>query len=101
MNWDVLVIDNARYHDGGDNKYLAEWLWDDYRILVLFLLTRTPEWNPMENVWAVLVKHLKTFPLSILRNVRADAAAFATHHILNNISFEMVERFYRKYFLNV
>ena len=101
LNWDVLVLDNATYHDGGDNKYLAEWLWNDFRILVLFLPTRTPEWNPVENVWAVLVKRLKIFPLAILRNVRADAAAFAAHHILNHIGFEMVERFYRKCFLNV
>ena len=96
MNWDVLVIDNARYHDGGDNKYLAEWLWDDYRILVLFLPTRTPEWNPVENVWAVLVRRLKIFPLSVLKRVQAHAVAFAAHHILNHIDFEMVERFYRK-----
>ena len=36
MNWDVLVLDNARYHDGGENKYLTDWLWDDFRILLLF-----------------------------------------------------------------
>ena len=90
------MIDNARYHDSGDNKYPTEWLWDDFRILVLFLPTRTPEWNPVENVWAVLVKRLKTFPLALLKDIQADAVAFAAHHILNRIDFDMVERFYRK-----
>ena len=101
MNWDVLVLDNARYHDGGENKYLTEWLWDDFRILLLFLPTRTPKWNPVENVWAMLAKLLRIFPLSPIRNVQADVAAYAVHHILNHIGFEMVERFYRQKILNV
>ena len=42
MNWDVLVLDNARYHDGGNNKYLAEWLWNDYNILLLFFAYSHP-----------------------------------------------------------
>ena len=101
MDWDVLVLDNTSHHDGGDNKYLTEWLWDDFRILLLFLPTHTPKWNPMENGWTVLVKRFKIFPLSILRHVQANAAAYAAHHILNHIGFEMVERFYRKCFLNI
>ena len=84
MNWDVLVLDNARYHDGGENKYLTDWLWDDFRILLLFLPTRTPKWNPVENVWAMLAKLLRIFPLSPIRNVQADVAAYAVHHILNH-----------------
>jgi hypothetical protein len=47
---DILVLDNASTHGKGDNTYLEEWLWKSFGIFVLFLPTRTLEWNPTELV---------------------------------------------------
>ena len=34
---DILVLDNASIHNGGDNNILEEWLWEDHIVLVVFL----------------------------------------------------------------
>jgi transposase len=59
---DILVLDNAAIHAGGENQVLPEWLWRRFGIFLLFLPTRTPEWNPQELVWRHLVQRLKTYP---------------------------------------
>ena len=53
---DIIVLDNAAIHVGGKNSYLGKWLWDNFRIFLLLLPARTPEWNPIELVWLLLVK---------------------------------------------
>jgi transposase len=56
---DILVLDNASIHNGGDNNILEEWLWDNFGVLLLFLPARSPELNPIEQVWKLLVNRLK------------------------------------------
>jgi hypothetical protein len=65
--WDVLVLDNASIHIGGENVELDDWLWNGLsprdnqplRILLLLLPARSPELNPIELIWAWLVKKLR------------------------------------------
>lgn len=64
---DILVMDNAAYHTKGDNQGTEDWLWTQCGILALMLPTRSPELNPIELVWRMLVQQLKTFPLTVLR----------------------------------
>jgi hypothetical protein len=45
---DILVLDNASIHNGGDNNILEEWLWDNFGVLLLFLPARSPELNPIK-----------------------------------------------------
>jgi transposase len=66
---DILVLDNASIHNGGDNNILEEWLWDNFGVLLLFLPARSPELNPIEQVWKLLVNRLKRVPLSVMRNI--------------------------------
>ena len=49
--YDVIVADNATIHND-----FKEMLLDYCRVLVVFLPTRTPEKNPKEIIWVVLVK---------------------------------------------
>ena len=35
-NGDVLVLDNAAIHYGGENSVLEDWLWDHFGVLLLF-----------------------------------------------------------------
>jgi hypothetical protein len=64
---DVLVLDNARIHNGSENKALAEWLWMRFDIFVAWLPTRSPELNLIKLIWSYLVRKLQTYPLTILR----------------------------------
>ena len=45
--YDVLILDNAAIH----KECVERWLWENYAVFVLFLPTRSPEWNPIELVW--------------------------------------------------
>jgi hypothetical protein len=55
----VLVIENAANHTGKENTVLEDWLWEEHSIFALFLLARTPEWNPIELLWNCLSMRLK------------------------------------------
>jgi transposase len=87
---DILVIDNAAIHTGKENGVLEDWLWEYIRpngdgeplkVYVLFLPTRSPELNPIELLWAILVKRLKTFPMGqFAKDASAHAAAHIMHH---------------------
>jgi hypothetical protein len=92
----VLVLDNARIHNGGNNEAIVEWLWSRFDIFLAWLLTRLPELNPIELIWSYLVRKLKTHPLTILReNMKTigcstDAAAYMAKEILDGVTHDLV-----------
>jgi hypothetical protein len=97
---DVLVLDNAAIHTGGENDTMADWLWSRFDISVAFLPTRSPELNPIELLWSYLVQKLKHYPMQTLRENMAsigqttDAAAFVAKEILDGATHELVEKFF-------
>ena len=56
---DVLVIDNAKLHCSSHSEFIAEALWSEYRIAVLFLPANCPEWNPIEKIFNYFTQVLK------------------------------------------
>ena len=62
---EVIVMDNARIHNGGEATIIEDLLWDlvvDERPLnayILWLPTRTPELNPIELVFHIIAKDIK------------------------------------------
>jgi transposase len=64
---DALVLDNASIHTGDENTDLDDWLWNGLspgdnqplRITLLLLPARSTEFNPIELLWAQLVKTLR------------------------------------------
>ena len=100
LSGDVVVLDNATIHTGGENYILVEWLWEYFGIFVLFLPTRTPEWNPIELVWNTLVQRLKRVDLRQLRQqYGTDCAAHASVDILNEMTHEEIAKFYRSCYM--
>ena len=102
----VLVLDNVAYHCGKENKHLAEWRWRFFGIQILFLPTRTPEWNPIELVWQNLVQELKHTPLSVVRakckeEGSKDIAAKMSQDILDGFSHARIWSFYRRCFKGI
>jgi hypothetical protein len=47
---DILVLDNASIHNGGDNNILEEWLWDNFGVLLLFLPARVIDSNGGDSI---------------------------------------------------
>ena len=101
---DVLVLDNVSYHSKKHAAVLADWLWKRFSIFVLFLPPRTPEWNPIELLWAYLTKRLGTYPLSVIRdemrarNCSVDAVAYVAKKILDDIDHNLVKKCYNHCF---
>ncbi len=60
---DVLVLDNTSIHLFKVNELLEEWLCENYGIFMLTLPTRSPEMNPIEKLWNILVKRMKSHSL--------------------------------------
>ena len=93
----VLVLDKAAVHTGKENTVLQEYLWEEYGTILLFLPPRSPEWNPMEQVWKHLVYELKKVPLKLCHELSRHGkhvAAYQAMNILNNVSHEQVRHFY-------
>jgi hypothetical protein len=90
--YDVLVIDNATVH----TEELEELLWRERRVFVLFLPTRSPEWNPKELVYALLVRRLSTYPIEVARSRynSSDVVPLVAKEILQGITRAEVVRMY-------
>jgi hypothetical protein len=93
---DFFVIDNAAYHIGRENAVLDEWLWDNHGIFLLQLPPRSPEWNPIELVWNILVQRLRSCDMLEARTkYGTNASANMAAEILEDISTETVARCFR------
>ena len=63
---EVLILDNAPIHTGGGAAAVEDFLWntvvdgEPLNVLVLFLPTRSPELNPIELVFHILVQRMRS-----------------------------------------
>lgn len=94
LHWDMLVLDHAAIHLYGDEASLEDWLWEKFRILLVFLPTGSPELNPIELCWHTLVQRLKKWPIGMDRP-RRDAVALAAAQLMDCFTHEDIEKNYR------
>mmetsp|Transcript_21168 Transcript_21168/g.48056 ORF Transcript_21168/g.48056 Transcript_21168/m.48056 type:complete len:98 (+) Transcript_21168:339-632(+) len=95
---DILISDNTYYHWGGEAATLEDYLWDEHNVLIVCLPARTPEWNPMELVWGVIVQQLGLMPLGHICSLGTDAVAHAATSVLEKINHDDIVKFYSKCF---
>jgi hypothetical protein len=103
QRWDVLVLDSASIHVGGENANLDDWLWDGLspwdgqplRITLLLIPARSPELNPFNLLWDQLVKKLHCNDGSGLQP-HAHAPAMYASEILQGFTFADVGKCYKK-----
>ena len=93
---DVLVMDNAAIHLQGENDGLDDWLWENHRIAVLPLPTRSPELNPIELTWRSLVSKLRALPLKTMERHNQHATAKEASRILSDMSHKSIRASYRQ-----
>jgi len=95
--YDVLVLDNAAIHD----EEMVRWLWETKKVLVLFLPTRSPEFNPIELIWRHLVSRLFSYPIDEAQRKypsTSDLPALVSRDILEEVTFDIVEKCFKKCF---
>ena len=51
----ILIMDNARFHYGGDLQKIAK----QYNIMLMYLPPYSPELNPIEQLWAVIKQKVR------------------------------------------
>ena len=52
---DIVIMDNAQFHRKGTLREIAS----HYHVLVLFLPPYSPDYNPIENLWANMKRWLR------------------------------------------
>ena len=91
---DVIVMDNASIHCYREAAVLEEILWVDYQILIVFMPARSPELNPIELLWHILVQRLKIVPLD--GNHSSERTVKAAKDIMDSFTHSDVISCYRK-----
>ena len=97
LPYDVLVTDNAQIHWYGLNTVLEEFLWDNFRVFVLTLPARAPEWNPIEQVWNVYDQKMQTYRMEKLESLsNEDRYLHAAEEILDGFTHADINTHYMK-----
>ena len=88
---DILVMNNSKIHTGGENTVLEDWLWDSFRILVLFLPPRTPKWTPANAVWKDVTQMMRS---TLLNPFQENSVVHVAQNVLNTFTHREMECFY-------
>ncbi len=91
---DVLVLDNAAIHHYQESTTLGDYLWYEHGILITFLPTRAPELNPIEQMWNILVQHLKNVALLGPGRNHSHQTATAAAMVMNEFTHLDVQACY-------
>jgi len=96
---DVLVLDNAAIHSGGEAGSVEDYLWDTIidgrplNVLVIFLPTRSPELNPIELVFHILARRIRSFRYRMAGP--CDAAVVSqTTKVMDAMEYETILKCY-------
>ena len=90
-------MDNAKIYIYGKADILDKLLWDTVvdgrplRILILYLPTRSPELNPIELIFHILSRRIRSFR-EVGDFVSDNAVVYNATRVLNDISFNLVQR---------
>jgi transposase len=66
---DIIVMDNAAIHTGGESEELERFFWETViegrplHVLVIYLPTRSPELNPIELVFHIFARRVISYRL--------------------------------------
>jgi len=78
---------------------VQKMMWECYRVLVLFLPTRTCEWNPQELVWQTMLTRMNNVPLKALRETYGYSPGIVAKCAMLQLSkttFNEVKEYYSK-----
>ena len=96
---EVLVLDNAAVHCGAEAQQLEDLLWNtkidgvQLQVLVLFLPTRAPELNPIELIFHILAKRLKSYHYRNTVGIN-HGVVDRVHAIMHELDHPLLKRCY-------
>jgi transposase len=98
---EFLIMDNAAVHTGREARDLESWFWDlivdgrPLHVLVIYLPTRSPELNPIELVFHIFSRRIRSY--RIRRNDGPVDRAVIRYGsmVMNEISYETILNCYK------
>jgi transposase len=95
-NWfehgDVLIMDNASIHTGQEANIVEDLLWEAMQVLVVFLPTRSPELNPIELIFHILSRRIRSYRYRHLAGACDRAVLNLTCQVLDDMSLNLISR---------
>jgi transposase len=90
---DILIMDNASIHMGaGEADIVEDLLWNAMQVLVVFLPTRSPELNPIELIFYILARHIRSFRYRQMAGACDQAVVDLACRVLNDMPFNVVRQ---------
>ena len=96
---EVLVMDNAAIHVGGPATVVRDLLWstvvdgEPLRVLLVFLPTRSPELNPIELIFHILSRRIKSYRYEGSISNGSDVVR-RTSNVLEEIEYDVILKCY-------
>lgn len=100
MHNDVVCLDNARIHTGGDLSHLEQLLWNfevqgrPLRIFVVWLPTRSPELNPIEFVFHILASRIKRYRCDLSAGPVDNEVLKYARLVMDNMQADVIAQCY-------
>jgi transposase len=97
---EILVLDNAGVHTGREAVDLQEFFWDTIvdgrplNVLVIYLPTRSPELNPIELIFHIFSRRVRSYRLRDHCGPVDHAIIKYGTKVLDEISYETILRCY-------
>ena len=94
---EVVIMDNARVHTGKDANTVEDLLWNHVvdgtplRIVVVYLPTQSPELNPIELVFHILSRRVRSYRYQCA-NAPDSAVLRTAAKVMDDIDHDLVYR---------
>jgi hypothetical protein len=98
---EILIMDNAAVHTGGEARDLEEWFWDrivdgrPLHVLVVYLPTRSPELNPIELIFHIFSRRIRSYRIQRNDGPVDQAVIRYGCMVMNDISYANVLNCYK------
>lgn len=92
---DILIMDNAAIHTGGDAEIVENLLWDyplngvPLRVLIVYLPTRSPELNPIELLFHILARRIQSWQYR-MADEGPNAVVVQASQVMNEMSYALI-----------
>jgi transposase len=92
---DILIMDNAAIHAGGEAAIVENLLWEcqvngtPLRVLIVCLPTRSPKLNPVELLFHVLARRIQSWQHRLAEQ-GPNAVVEQASRVLGEMSYELI-----------
>jgi hypothetical protein len=98
---EFLVMDNAAVHTGGEARDLEQWFWElivdgrPLHVLVIYLPTRSPELNPIELIFHIFLRRIRSYRMASNDGAVDQAVIHYGSMVMDAMEYETILNCYR------